>query len=153
MTELMEQTMNNLSVSGKQPFTAEYKVADMSLADFGRREVTLAEAEMPALMSLRARYSASKPLADARILGCIHMTVQTAVLIETLVELGAEVRWSSCNIFSTHLVLVFLLLLQCHFRMHVIFFGFETCVCLLHLGVRGPTRAATPQAGYSHMIS
>ena len=93
--------MNNLSVSGKQPFTAEYKVADMSLADFGRREVTLAEAEMPALMSLRAKYSASKPLADARILGCIHMTVQTAVLIETLVELGAEVRWSSCNIFST----------------------------------------------------
>ena len=81
--------MNNLSVSGKQPFTAEYKVADMSLADFGRREVTLAEAEMPALMSLRAKYSASKPLADARILGCIHMTVQTAVLIETLVELGA----------------------------------------------------------------
>jgi len=97
----MEQTMNNLSVSEKQSLTADYKVADMSLADFGRREVTLAEAEMPALMSLRAQYSASKPLADARILGCIHMTVQTAVLIETLVELGAEVRWSSCNIFST----------------------------------------------------
>ena len=93
--------MNNLSVSEKQSLTADYKVADMSLADFGRREVTLAEAEMPALMSLRAKYSASKPLADARILGCIHMTVQTAVLIETLVELGAEVRWSSCNIFST----------------------------------------------------
>jgi adenosylhomocysteinase len=99
--EPMEHTMNNLSVSEKHSLTADYKVADMSLADFGRREVTLAEAEMPALMSLRAKYSASKPLADAKILGCIHMTVQTAVLIETLVELGAEVRWSSCNIFST----------------------------------------------------
>ena len=79
----------------------DYKVADISLADFGRREITLAEAEMPALMSLRKKYADQKPLADARILGCIHMTVQTAVLIETLVELGAEVRWSSCNIFST----------------------------------------------------
>jgi len=79
----------------------DYKVADMSLADFGRREVTLAEAEMPALMTLRNKYSSQKPLATAKILGCIHMTVQTAVLIETLVELGAEVRWSSCNIFST----------------------------------------------------
>jgi adenosylhomocysteinase len=79
----------------------DYKVADISLADFGRKEVILAEAEMPALMSLRARYKASQPLAGAKILGCIHMTIQTAVLIETLVELGAEVRWSSCNIFST----------------------------------------------------
>ena len=79
----------------------DHKVADISLADFGRREITLAEAEMPALMSLREKYADKKPLADARILGCIHMTVQTAVLIETLVELGAEVRWSSCNIFST----------------------------------------------------
>jgi len=79
----------------------DYKVADIGLADFGRREITLAEAEMPALMSLRKKYAQQKPLADARILGCIHMTVQTAVLIETLVELGAEVRWSSCNIFST----------------------------------------------------
>ena len=79
----------------------DHKVADISLADFGRREITLAEAEMPALMSLRKKYADQKPLADARILGCIHMTVQTAVLIETLVELGAEVRWSSCNIFST----------------------------------------------------
>ena len=79
----------------------DYKVADISLAGFGRREITLAEAEMPALMSLRKKYAEQKPLADARILGCIHMTVQTAVLIETLVELGAEVRWSSCNIFST----------------------------------------------------
>src|SRR3989338_2732337 len=79
----------------------DYKVADITLADWGRKEVILAEAEMPALMTLRARYSASKPLAGAKIIGCIHMTIQTAVLIETLVELGAEVRWSSCNIFST----------------------------------------------------
>lgn len=79
----------------------DYKVADISLADFGRREITLAEAEMPALMTLRKKYAAQKPLAGAKIIGCIHMTVQTAVLIETLVELGAEVRWSSCNIFST----------------------------------------------------
>ncbi|MBT3530935.1 MAG: adenosylhomocysteinase [Gammaproteobacteria bacterium] len=92
--------MNDLSVA-ENTTAQDYKVADISLADFGRREVTLAEAEMPALMSLRARYSESKPLADAKILGCIHMTVQTAVLIETLTALGAEVRWSSCNIFST----------------------------------------------------
>lgn len=81
--------------------TTDYKVADITLAEYGRKEVILAEAEMPALMSLRARYRDSQPLANAKILGCIHMTVQTAVLIETLVELGAEVRWSSCNIFST----------------------------------------------------
>ena len=79
----------------------DYKVADMALAEFGRKEITLAEAEMPALMALRERYSASQPLAGAKIIGCIHMTIQTAVLIETLVDLGAEVRWSSCNIFST----------------------------------------------------
>ncbi len=79
----------------------DFKVADISLADFGRREMTLAESEMPALMALRKKYSATKPLNGARILGCIHMTIQTAVLIETLVDLGAEVRWSSCNIFST----------------------------------------------------
>ena len=78
-----------------------YKVADISLADYGRKEIKLAEAEMPALMGLRKRYAAAKPLAGAKILGCIHMTIQTAVLIETLVELGAEVRWTSCNIFST----------------------------------------------------
>ncbi len=83
------------------PQVADYKVADITLADFGRREMDLAEKEMPALMALRRKYSPSKPLAGARILGCIHMTIQTAVLIETLVELGAEVRWSSCNIFST----------------------------------------------------
>ena len=93
--------MSNQNLATKNQITPDYKVADIKLADFGRREVTLAEAEMPALMSLRNRYAVSKPLADARILGCIHMTVQTAVLIETLVELGAEVRWSSCNIFST----------------------------------------------------
>jgi len=79
----------------------DYKVADMSLAAFGRMEIELAEAEMPALMALRRRYAESAPLSGARIIGCIHMTVQTAVLIETLVALGAEVRWSSCNIFST----------------------------------------------------
>ena len=78
-----------------------YKVKDISLADWGRKEIKLAEAEMPGLMSLREEYGASKPLAGARIAGCLHMTIQTAVLIETLVELGAEVSWSSCNIFST----------------------------------------------------
>lgn len=79
----------------------DYKVADITLADWGRREINIAETEMPALMALRAQYGKQKPLADARIIGCIHMTIQTAVLIETLIELGAEVRWSSCNIFST----------------------------------------------------
>lgn len=79
----------------------QYKVADIGLADFGRKEILLAEAEMPALIGLRHRYASEKPLAGAKILGCIHMTIQTAVLIETLVELGAEVRWTSCNIFST----------------------------------------------------
>jgi len=79
----------------------DYKVADIGLAEFGRKEITLAEAEMPSLMTLRAKYGASQPLAGAKIIGCIHMTIQTAVLIETLTALGAEVRWSSCNIFST----------------------------------------------------
>lgn len=79
----------------------DYKVADISLADWGRKEIILAEAEMPALMGLRRTYAAKKPLAGAKIIGCIHMTIQTAVLIETLIDLGAEVRWSSCNIFST----------------------------------------------------
>ena len=78
-----------------------YKVKDMSLADWGRTEIKLAEAEMPGLMALREEFGASKPLKGARIAGCLHMTIQTAVLIETLVELGAEVTWSSCNIFST----------------------------------------------------
>ena len=79
----------------------DYKVADIGLAEFGDAEIELAEAEMPALMALRRKYHKDQPLAGAKILGCIHMTIQTAVLIETLVELGAEVRWSSCNIFST----------------------------------------------------
>jgi len=79
----------------------DYKVADITLADWGRKEIQIAESEMPALMALRSRYRAQKPLAGARILGCLHMTIQTAVLIETLADLGAEVRWSSCNIFST----------------------------------------------------
>ena len=77
------------------------KVADISLAEWGRKEITIAETEMPGLMALRAEFGDSKPLADARIAGCLHMTIQTAVLIETLTALGAEVRWSSCNIFST----------------------------------------------------
>jgi adenosylhomocysteinase len=79
----------------------DYKVKDIALADWGRKEITLAEAEMPGLMALREEYGESKPLKGARVAGCLHMTIQTAVLIETLVELGADVRWSSCNIFST----------------------------------------------------
>ncbi|MBC8454375.1 MAG: adenosylhomocysteinase [Candidatus Pelagibacter sp.] len=79
----------------------DFKVKDISLADFGRKEISIAESEMPGLMALREEYSGKLPLKGARILGCLHMTIQTAVLIETLVELGAEVRWSSCNIFST----------------------------------------------------
>lgn len=79
----------------------DYKVKDMSLADWGRKEIEIAESEMPGLMALRAEYGASKPLKGAKIAGCLHMTIQTAVLIETLTALGAEVRWSSCNIFST----------------------------------------------------
>ncbi|MBN9349399.1 MAG: adenosylhomocysteinase [Chitinophagaceae bacterium] len=82
-------------------FSLAYKVKDIKLADWGRKEIRLAEAEMPGLMSLRKEYGKEKPLKGARIAGCLHMTIQTAVLIETLVELGAEVRWSSCNIFST----------------------------------------------------
>ena len=81
--------------------TLKYKVKDISLADWGRKEIKLAEAEMPGLMSLRKEFGESKPLTGARIAGCLHMTIQTAVLIETLVELGADVTWSSCNIFST----------------------------------------------------
>jgi len=81
--------------------TNDFKVADLSLADWGRREISIAESEMPALMALRKKYKAEQPLAGAKIIGSIHMTIQTAVLIETLIELGSEVRWSSCNIFST----------------------------------------------------
>jgi adenosylhomocysteinase len=79
----------------------DYKVADITLADWGRREIKIAETEMPGLMAVRAEYGTSKPLNGARIIGCLHMTIQTAVLMETLIHLGAEVRWSSCNIFST----------------------------------------------------
>ncbi|WYD79740.1 MAG: adenosylhomocysteinase [Candidatus Electrothrix gigas] len=80
---------------------SDYKVADMSLAEWGRKEIAIAETEMPGLMALRKKYAQEKPLQGARIAGCLHMTIQTAVLMETLVELGAELRWSSCNIFST----------------------------------------------------
>ncbi len=90
-----------MSTAEKLVTKQDYKVADINLADWGRRELDIAEGEMPALMAMRAKYSQSKPLAGAKILGCIHMTIQTGVLIETLLELGAEVRWSSCNIFST----------------------------------------------------
>src|SRR6187402_3906887 len=82
---------------GREP----YKVKDLGLAEFGRKEIRLAEHEMPGLMALRTRYGAKKPLAGAKVMGSLHMTVQTAVLIETLTELGADVRWVSCNIFST----------------------------------------------------
>jgi adenosylhomocysteinase len=81
--------------------TADYKVADIGLAEFGRKEIEIAETEMPGLMALRAEFGTSRPLAGARIAGCLHLTIQTAVLIETLIELGASIRWSSCNIFST----------------------------------------------------
>src|SRR3954462_12832839 len=90
-------TMTRSQIDFKLP----YKVKDISLAEWGRKEIRLAEAEMPGLMALRAEYGKLKPLKGARIAGCLHMTIQTAVLIETLIELGAEVRWSSCNIFST----------------------------------------------------
>src|SRR5207247_2733528 len=83
--------------AGREPF----KVKDLALADFGRKEIRLAEQEMPGLMALRRQHGAKKPLAGARIMGSLHMTIQTAVLIETLTELGADVRWVSCNIFST----------------------------------------------------
>src|SRR6476619_6394048 len=81
--------------------TQDYKVADLSLADFGRKEIGIAEEEMPGLMAIREKYAPSKPLAGVRVTGSLHMTVQTAVLIETLGDLGASVRWASCNIFST----------------------------------------------------
>ena len=88
---------NNMNGAPAQKF----KVADISLAAFGRREIELAEIEMPGLMAIRAKYADDQPLAGSRIAGCLHMTIQTAVLIETLTSLGAEVTWSSCNIFST----------------------------------------------------
>src|SRR5438067_8081721 len=90
-----------MSTLTTEPHITDYKVADITLAEFGRKEISIAEHEMPGLMSIRAKYSAAKPLAGVRIMGSLHMTIQTAVLIETLVELGAQVRWVSCNIFST----------------------------------------------------
>src|SRR6059058_1928438 len=99
MTTTFERThaFDEARKTGRQPF----KVKDLSLAEFGRKEIRLAEQEMPGLMAVRSRYAAKKPLAGMRIMGSLHMTIQTAVLIETLAELGANVRWVSCNIFST----------------------------------------------------
>src|SRR3954466_4571004 len=92
----MSTTTNN-----QIDFSLKYKVADMTLADWGRKEIRIAEKEMPGLMALRAEYGASQPLKGARVAGCLHMTIQTAVLIETLTALGAEVTWTTCNIYST----------------------------------------------------
>src|SRR6266849_10509821 len=96
VTEKMHPFMA-AKAAGREPF----KVKDLSLAEFGRKEIRLAEQEMPGLMAVRQRYAAKKPLAGMQIMGSLHMTIQTAVLIETLAELGADVRWVSCNIFST----------------------------------------------------
>src|ERR1700722_2690553 len=95
MTALLKHQKKDQNMSN------DYKVKDITQADFGRKEITIAEHEMPGLMALRAEYKGKQPLAGAKIAGCLHMTIQTAVLIETLIDLGAEVRWSSCNIFST----------------------------------------------------
>src|SRR3954471_21050647 len=89
-----------MSAATQAKFT-DYHVADMALADFGRKEIAIAETEMPGLMAIREEFKGKQPLKGARIAGSLHMTIQTAVLIETLAELGAEVRWASCNIFST----------------------------------------------------
>lgn len=90
-----------MSVEAADVAGQDYKIADISLAPWGHKEISIAETEMPGLMALRSEFAGKKPLEGARIVGCLHMTIQTAVLIETLVDLGAEVRWSSCNIFST----------------------------------------------------
>src|SRR5262247_1129187 len=99
MSATVERThaFDDAKKAGREP----YKVKDLSLAEFGRKEIRLAEQEMPGLMAIRARYAQKKPLAGMQIMGSLHMTIQTAVLIETLAELGADVRWVSCNIFST----------------------------------------------------
>src|SRR6476646_8326702 len=94
---MTEHVFDQARKAGRQP----YKVKDLALAELGRKEIRLAEHEMPGLMTLRKRYAGKKPLAGARVMGSLHMTVQTAVLIETLTDLGADVRWVSCNIFST----------------------------------------------------
>ena len=101
---MLDYKGKDYTIMSNQPvenITPDYKVADISLADWGRKEIAIAETEMPGLMALREEYKAQQPLKGTRIAGCLHMTIQTAVLIETLIELGAEVRWSSCNIFST----------------------------------------------------
>src|SRR6056297_2294332 len=90
-----------MDIEGTMVESLPYKVKDLGLAEFGRKEIEIAEKEMPGLMSLREKYGKEKPLKGARVTGSLHMTVQTAVLIETLIELGADVRWASCNIFST----------------------------------------------------
>src|SRR5579885_2436946 len=95
--EPKEQDMNTV----KDPIKTDFHVADLSLAEWGKKEIRIAETEMPGLMAIREEYAKSKPLTGAKIAGSLHMTIQTAVLIETLVALGAEVRWASCNIFST----------------------------------------------------
>ena len=93
--------MNDPAENQQENIKDDYKIADISLAEWGEKEIKIAETEMPGLMSLREEFGDEKPLKGARIAGCLHMTIQTAVLIETLIELGAEIRWSSCNIFST----------------------------------------------------
>jgi adenosylhomocysteinase len=98
---LIEQEQTMAMAQTKAQSSGDFKVKDISLAGWGRKEIAIAETEMPGLMALRAEFKNKNPLKGARIVGCLHMTIQTAVLIETLVELGAEVRWSSCNIFST----------------------------------------------------
>ncbi len=100
-TAATEGTQYFMKTSAIERTKTDYKVADISLADFGRKEISIAEKEMPGLMAIREKYAPQKPLADVRITGSLHMTIQTAVLIETLTDLGASVRWASCNIFST----------------------------------------------------
>jgi adenosylhomocysteinase len=94
-------TLDKKTAVNAAPNTGDFKVADLSLAEWGRKEISIAEQEMPGLMSVRAKYAKEKLLAGVRITGSLHMTIQTAVLIETMVDLGATVRWASCNIFST----------------------------------------------------
>jgi adenosylhomocysteinase len=101
ITKPIESLQKNYPAKHSSTHAVDYKVADLSLADWGRKEIAIAETEMPGLMALRKEFQNNKPLKGARIAGCLHMTIQTAVLIETLIALGAEVRWSSCNIFST----------------------------------------------------
>src|SRR6476646_6510160 len=93
--------LHHMSTATLTAATTDFQVRDLSLADFGRKEISIAEKEMPGLMAIREKYAPQKPLADVRITGSLHMTIQTAVLIETLTDLGANVRWASCNIFST----------------------------------------------------